>query len=116
MATVRVVDPVQGDRQLFPVKVSPDLVAGALREVPPGRLPVLVWDGLGDVGDVSAALVVSVRESEPAVLDNLPQDAHVIYACTQDDLGLPFVRHMHNRGHSVPRAVVGEAHRVHRNQ
>lgn len=83
---------------LFRAKVTADLMAKALAAVPEGELPVILWDGYGDLGDISTAVVVSVLEAQPSILDKLPRNCRIIYACTQDDLGLPFIAHLHDLG------------------
>jgi hypothetical protein len=67
-----------------------------------GQKAVLLYDGFGEIdaifGDPRLRMVLDVRKEPPAVLDSLSGDDVVIYACTQDDLGLPFIEHLHRTG------------------
>ena len=67
-----------------------------------GRRAILLYDGFGEIdeilGDPRLRMVLDVRKESPAALDSLGADDVVIYACTQDDLGLPFIAHLHKTG------------------
>ena len=67
-----------------------------------GRKAVLLYDGFGEIdgilGDPRLRMVLDVRKEPPTALDSLAADDVVIYACTQDDLGLPFIEHLHRTG------------------
>jgi hypothetical protein len=88
---------------LFPIKVTSVLVGEALDlRVTKNQKVVLLYDGYGVIKDIRAdprvRLIIDVREESPSVLDSLGGDDVVIYACSQDDLGLPFIEHLHRTG------------------
>lgn len=63
---------------------------------------VLVYDGYGELNtslnDSRVRLVIDARRDPPSILDSLGSNDVVVYACTQDDLGLPFIGHLHETG------------------
>jgi hypothetical protein len=67
-----------------------------------GQKAVLLCDGFGEIdgilGEPRLRMVLDVRKESPAALDSLGADDVVIYACTQDDLGLPFIERLHRTG------------------
>lgn len=60
---------------------------------------ILLYDGYGEIDaildDPRLGKIIDVCKDSPVVLDSLSGDDVVIYACTQDDLGLPFIEHLH---------------------
>jgi hypothetical protein len=90
-------------KSLFFDKVVEGHVLTALKKrLQPGQRAVLLLDGNENIdavrGDARIRLLIDVRRDSPAVLDSLGDDDVVIYACTQDDLGLPFIAHLHKTG------------------
>ena len=88
---------------LFFDKIAPEHVLKALdARVGDDRKAVLLCDGYGDIdeilGDPRIGMLLDVRKESPVALDSLGADDVVIYACTQDDLGLPFIAHLHKTG------------------
>jgi hypothetical protein len=86
----------------FP-KVTVELVLAAIdQNVPVGRRALILHDGYDAIASASGAArvarVLDVRSEPVTALDALPAEDIVIYACTQDDLGLPFVERMHELG------------------
>jgi len=79
--------------QLFLDKASPELIQDAFHRVSkkfPGKTSVVLWDGFGAIGDVP---YIHCEDSPLSALDAYPLDTTVfIYACSQDDIGSPFVR------------------------
>lgn len=67
-----------------------------------GQRAVILHDGYDSMGSVAeesrVARVIDVRAEPVSVLDRLGEQDVIIYACTQDDLGLPFIAHLHERG------------------
>lgn len=92
-----------GPRRLFFPKVTPELLLRALdQHVPHGCRAVILSDGFEDIdgpaADRRVARVIDVRIEPVSALESLDDTEAVIYACTQDDLGIPFVEHLHRRG------------------
>lgn len=83
-------------RRLFPDKATPELVLDAInRSVPNAgrRKAVVLWDGYGDIADYEH---INCETEDVSRLADFPVDETIfIYACTQDDLGAPFVRAIH---------------------
>ena len=84
-------------------KVTDEHVLNALNwRLVPGQRAVLLLDGYEKIDavrdDPRIRIKIDVRRDSPAVLDSLGDDDVVIYACTQDDLGLPFIAHLHETG------------------
>lgn len=84
-------------------KISDDHILSALdSRLAPGHRAVLLLDGYEKINAVRAdpriRMMIDVRRDSPTVLDSLGEDDVVIYACTQDDLGLPFIEHLHKTG------------------
>jgi len=84
---------------LFPVKATPELVTQAILRAGKalaGRRPIVLWDGYGQIGDVA---YIACATEKPSAVDAYPVDETVfIYACTQDDIGGPFIRRVIARG------------------
>jgi hypothetical protein len=88
---------------MFPVKVTRVRIDRELdRWLQPGQRAVILIDGYDSIGKVSedcrVARVINVRIDPVSTLDCLGDHDVVIYACAQDDLGLPFIAHLHERG------------------
>lgn len=88
---------------LFAIKVTSVLVCKALDlRLTKSQKAVLLYDGYGEVKEILEDLrvrqVIDVLKDLPTMLDSLSGDDVVIYACTQDDLGLPFIEHLHKIG------------------
>lgn len=86
--------------RLFVLKVNPQLVLDALNlHIKPPQRAVLIYDGYGRLGPVlqdrRVRWILDARRDNPDALEGLGDDDIVIYACTQDDLGLPFVERLH---------------------
>jgi hypothetical protein len=89
--------------RLFFSKVSETLVLDALAShVPPEGRAVILADGYDPIGraaeDPRVARIIDVRAVPTSELDRIEGADIVIYACTQDDLGLPFIEHLHRSG------------------
>ncbi len=99
-------DPIGGaapQRSLFFQKITSDQVSETLdKHVAENQLAVILADGYGQLDDISGISrvrrVIDVCKVSPLILDSLNVDDVVIYACVQDDLGLPFIEHLHNIG------------------
>lgn len=83
----------------FANKATPELVSDAIwraAKLLPGRQPVVLWDGYGAVGEVRR---IDCASEDPAAVDAYPAETTVfIYACTQDDIGGPFIRRVIAKG------------------
>lgn len=85
-------------RPLFTAKATPELVKQAMLRADHvlRRRPIVLWDGYGEIGDVAH---IACATDDPDAIDAYPVDETVfIYACTQDDLGGPFIRRVIARG------------------
>ncbi len=83
-------------RQLFTDKATPELVLDAINRSVPNvgrRRPVVLWDGYGEIGDYEH--IDCATEDVSRVADYPADETIFIYACTQDDLGAPFARAIH---------------------
>jgi hypothetical protein len=88
---------------VFARKVDASVVSSALdTRIPGDGTAVLIHDGYDDIdrsrNDQRLRFVIDARLDKPEVLNDLHMDVVVVYACTQDDLGLPFVEHLHRTG------------------
>lgn len=88
---------------LFFQKITSGQVSETLdKHLAGNQLAVVLSDGYGELDDIPGIsrvrLVIDVRKASPTILDSLNGDDVVIYACVQDDLGLPFIEHLHNSG------------------
>lgn len=88
---------------MFPPKVTAELLRKAIdAHVSAGQRAVILTDGYEPidavVADPRVRRVVDVRHEPIEMLDQLDASDVVIYACTQDDLGLPFVGRLHANG------------------
>jgi hypothetical protein len=84
-------------------KITDDHILNALNSrLAPGHRAALLLDGYEKIDtartDPRIRIMIDARRDSPAVLDSLGDDDVVIYACTQDDLGLPFIAHLHKTG------------------
>lgn len=94
---------MKAGQPLFFRKVTGQRVLEALdRHVGEGARAVIVWDGYDDIepaaSDPRVARLIDARSEPVASLDSLDPSDVVIYACTQDDRGLPFVDRLHREG------------------
>lgn len=90
-------------RRMFFPKVTGEMLLMALdSHLKPSQRAVILSDGYesidGAVADLRVRRVIDVRHEPVAALDQLDEHDVVIYACTQDDLGMPFVRRLHDSG------------------
>ena len=86
-------------QNLFTAKTRPDLVNDAIKKAAtthPNLHPVVIWDGYGEIGDVTFLNSGNKRPEEVDAFD--PGTTIFIYACTQDDLGAPYLRRAMARG------------------
>jgi hypothetical protein len=78
------------------------LLDALAHHVDEGQRAVILFDGVGGVEDVVAdarvARMIDVRHEPISVLDGIDEACVVIYACSQDDLGLPFIARLHQSG------------------
>ncbi|MBA2724895.1 MAG: class I SAM-dependent methyltransferase, partial [Actinobacteria bacterium] len=75
------------------------LVLDAINRAVPSlgqRRPVVLWDGYGEIGDHEH--INCATEDVSRVADYSVDETLFIYACTQDDLGAPFARAVHQLG------------------
>jgi hypothetical protein len=91
---------LQTRRPLFMGKVTVQSVLDALdAHVKPGQQAVILVDRFGPAKgvphDPRIRAVIDVQGESPSSLDRLDAGDVIIYACTQDDLGLPFVERLH---------------------
>lgn len=90
-------------KSLFVTKVTSAHVLEAIAQhLTAKQVAVILFDGHGEINgiddDPRVRLVIDVREAPPTILDSLHEGDVVIYACTQDDLGLPYIAHLHKTG------------------
>lgn len=78
------------------------LLNALMHHVANGKRAVILFDGYGGVDDVVADArverMIDVRHEPVSALDGIDDASVVIYACSQDDLGLPFVARLHETG------------------
>lgn len=89
--------------RMFLSKVTwPHIERELSRRLQPGERAVILIDGYDRIGDWSSdariARLIDVRVEPRAALDSLEDHEVVIYACAQDDLGLPFIARLHELG------------------
>ena len=79
--------------------VTEPIVAKTVRFVKarfPERQWVVLWDGFGSIGAIKH---VACEREAPEVLDQYGYESTIfVYACTQDDIGSPFVRRIIDKG------------------
>jgi hypothetical protein len=90
-------------KSIFPPKVTNQLLQEALtRHVGHGNAALVLHDDFSEITDAlkdkRVSRSINVAREAPNALDSVPPSSTVIYACTQDDLGLPFVSYMHRTG------------------
>lgn len=86
---------------IFRKKITNDIIRDALdKHVPDGMKAILLVDNeFSSLDDNQKLLaVINVEDNDPEIIDSYDTDVYIIYACTQDDLGIPFIKKLHAVG------------------
>jgi hypothetical protein len=85
---------------MFFEKVNSTILSDSIRDhVPPGSKAIVIHDGIDSIDDPEVKgkieRILDARFDRPEYIADLDRSLVIIYACTQDDLGLPFVKYIH---------------------